>query len=198
MRLKAGPPTLRAWSSIALKSSPWLPVVAITGSSGKTTTRDLLAQLVSPDRKTVAAEKSFNNAIGVPLTIFRADRTTEVLLPEPSFAALRSLFTGEEFARTRPFVDRQDPFEIVRAARGEGNTATQAFHESLATKRTGMAHILRDAVAFANTEGGTIYIGASPSDRRPVAGGLHNRSGRAPSASRLRSGMDSASGRSAT
>jgi hypothetical protein len=98
------------------------------------------------------------------------DRATEVLLPEPSFAALRSLFSGGEYGRTRPFVDRQDPFEIVRAARGEGNTATQAFHESLATKRTGMAHILRDAVAFANTEGGTIYVGASPSDRRPVAG----------------------------
>jgi hypothetical protein len=105
-----------------------------------------------------------------PANLGVGDRTTEVLLPEVSFAALKALFLGEDFGRTRPFVDRLDPFEQVRAARGEGNTATQAFHESLATKRTGMTHILRDAVALANTEGGTIFVGASPSDRRPVAG----------------------------
>ncbi|HUG60322.1 MAG TPA: RNA-binding domain-containing protein [Methylomirabilota bacterium] len=98
------------------------------------------------------------------------DRATEALLPDPSFAALKALFTSDDFSRTRPFIDRLDPFEVVRFARAEGVTATQAFHESVATKKTGMTHILRDAVAFANTDGGTIFIGASASDRRPVAG----------------------------
>jgi hypothetical protein len=98
------------------------------------------------------------------------DRATEFLLPEPSFSALRELFTSADFTRTRPFIDPNDPFEIVRAARSEGNTAKQAFHENLATKRTGMTHVLRDAVAFANTAGGTIFLGASSSDRRPIAG----------------------------
>jgi UDP-N-acetylmuramoyl-tripeptide--D-alanyl-D-alanine ligase len=57
-------------------------VVAITGSCGKTTTRELLRQLLEPSLRTVAAEKSHNNAIGVPLTIFKADRETEALVLE--------------------------------------------------------------------------------------------------------------------
>jgi UDP-N-acetylmuramoyl-tripeptide--D-alanyl-D-alanine ligase len=57
-------------------------VVAITGSSGKTTTRDLLKQLVSGARRAVAAEKSHNNQVGVPITIFKADASTEVLILE--------------------------------------------------------------------------------------------------------------------
>jgi UDP-N-acetylmuramoyl-tripeptide--D-alanyl-D-alanine ligase len=60
-------------------------VVAITGSSGKTTTRDLVAQALGEG--TVSAEKSFNNALGVPLTIFRAERETRVLVLEVGTSA---------------------------------------------------------------------------------------------------------------
>ncbi len=98
------------------------------------------------------------------------DRATDVRLPEITFAALKALFTSEHFDRTRPHVNRDDPFEIVRSARADGNTDRQAFHESLANKRIGASNVVRDVVAFANTEGGTVYIGASPSERRPVAG----------------------------
>jgi len=57
-------------------------VVAITGSSGKTMTKDLTASVAGRRFRVVASEASFNNEIGVPLTILAADRTTEVLVVE--------------------------------------------------------------------------------------------------------------------
>ena len=98
------------------------------------------------------------------------DRATEVLLPAVSFANLRALFLGQDFDRTRPYVAYTDPAAAIKAARADGNTAEQAFHESLTTKRTGMTHVLRDLVAFANTGGGTVYAGVSPFEKRPIAG----------------------------
>jgi len=56
--------------------------VAITGSMGKTTTKDILAALCRPHARTVAAESSFNNEIGVPLTLCRLEPDTEVCLLE--------------------------------------------------------------------------------------------------------------------
>ena len=95
------------------------------------------------------------------------DRPTEVLLPEMSFAALKALLASEEFDRTRAFT--APPSDPVKAARLEGNTLHQAFHESAASKR-GQSAILRDVVAFANSGGGRIYVGASASEKRPIAG----------------------------
>ena len=56
--------------------------IAITGSSGKTGTKDLTAAACATERRTVAAKASFNNEIGVPLTIFGANEDTEVLVIE--------------------------------------------------------------------------------------------------------------------
>jgi UDP-N-acetylmuramoyl-tripeptide--D-alanyl-D-alanine ligase len=57
-------------------------VVAITGSTGKTSTKDILAALCRPAVRTVAAEASFNNEIGVPLTLCRLEPETEVCILE--------------------------------------------------------------------------------------------------------------------
>ncbi len=95
------------------------------------------------------------------------DRPTEVLLPALSFAALKALFAGNDFERTRPFTP--PPNDPVKAARLDGNTSAQVFHES-ATARRGQGAILRDIVGFANSGGGTIYIGLSAAEKRPIAG----------------------------
>jgi UDP-N-acetylmuramoyl-tripeptide--D-alanyl-D-alanine ligase len=57
-------------------------VVGITGSTGKTSTKDILAALVRPHRKTIAAEASYNAELGVPLTLARLEPETEVLIAE--------------------------------------------------------------------------------------------------------------------
>jgi UDP-N-acetylmuramoyl-tripeptide--D-alanyl-D-alanine ligase len=57
-------------------------VIGLTGSVGKTTTKDLLAQILEAEAPTVATSRSFNNEIGLPLTILRADRQTRYLVLE--------------------------------------------------------------------------------------------------------------------
>src|SRR4029077_6352263 len=56
--------------------------VAITGSMGKTSTKDILAAICSESARTVAAERSFNNEIGVPLTLCRVEPDTEICILE--------------------------------------------------------------------------------------------------------------------
>ena len=57
-------------------------VVAITGSVGKTSTKDILAALLRPRLRTVAAPRGFNNEIGLPLTLCRTEPETEVVVTE--------------------------------------------------------------------------------------------------------------------
>ena len=48
-----------------------IPVVGITGSSGKTTAKEMCAAVLSQKYNTLKTEKNFNNELGVPLTLFR-------------------------------------------------------------------------------------------------------------------------------
>jgi len=57
-------------------------VVAITGSNGKTTTKEMAAQILARNYRIVVAPASFNNDIGVPLTILQINKETEVLILE--------------------------------------------------------------------------------------------------------------------
>ena len=57
-------------------------VVGITGSTGKTSTKDILAALCATAARTVAAEESYNNEIGVPPTLCRLEPDTEVCVLE--------------------------------------------------------------------------------------------------------------------
>ncbi|MDX6258813.1 MAG: UDP-N-acetylmuramoyl-tripeptide--D-alanyl-D-alanine ligase [Kribbellaceae bacterium] len=61
---------------------PDLTVIGLTGSQGKTSTKDLIAQLLAPYGPTVAAAGSMNNEIGHPLTSLKADLTTRFLVAE--------------------------------------------------------------------------------------------------------------------
>ena len=64
------------------------------------------------------------------------DRVTEILLPEPSFEAIKAVFLGDDFSRTRPYRPAKAPFDHVQAAREEGPSIVQSFHESM-TKQGG-------------------------------------------------------------
>jgi len=57
-------------------------VIGVTGSSGKTSTKDLLLAVLSPDRRTVATRSNRNTEIGLPLEILSAPAGTEVLVLE--------------------------------------------------------------------------------------------------------------------
>lgn len=57
-------------------------VIAIAGSNGKTTTKEILAQVCTVAKRTLATQGNLNNHIGVPLTLLRADENVEVMVLE--------------------------------------------------------------------------------------------------------------------
>ncbi len=57
-------------------------IIALTGSNGKTTTKDLLSAVLSKRFKTIATHGNLNNHIGVPLTLLRIEKTTEIAIIE--------------------------------------------------------------------------------------------------------------------
>jgi UDP-N-acetylmuramoyl-tripeptide--D-alanyl-D-alanine ligase len=73
---------LGALAHAVLERLPGVTVVGVTGSSGKTGTKDLLAAVLAVAGPTVSPEGSFNNELGVPLTVLRADAATRFLVVE--------------------------------------------------------------------------------------------------------------------
>ena len=74
-------------------------VVAVVGSAGKTTTKDILGALCSPHVPTVFAERSLNNEIGLPLTVCRIEPDTSVLVTEMGMRGLGQIAALCEIAR---------------------------------------------------------------------------------------------------
>lgn len=73
---------LAAWLIGELKANGKLKVVGITGSNGKTTTKNMLRAILSQVGNTIAPIESFNNRVGAPISILRADLDTEFLVVE--------------------------------------------------------------------------------------------------------------------
>ena len=86
------PDTLRAYADIAADHlrglRPGLSVVAVTGSSGKTSTKDLMASVFGAVRRTVAPTGSLNNEVGLPATVLSAGADTQVLVLEMGMRGL--------------------------------------------------------------------------------------------------------------
>ncbi len=100
--------------------------------------------------------ESKSNNLGI------GDRPTEMLLPEVTFGAIKALLQSDEFSRTRPYKPAE-PIDPVKQAQEAGPSLVTSFHERAVVRNRGYEAVLRDIVAFANTNGGTVYIGAGPS-----------------------------------
>jgi hypothetical protein len=103
------------------------------------------------------------------------DRTTEVLLPEVSFEALKELFLSNDFARTRPHTAASETtpgpaFDFIRQAVEEGPTIIQDFHESMTVRGGKLYAVISDVCALANTNGGILYIGVMGDHGKPPTG----------------------------
>ncbi|MFD5215217.1 UDP-N-acetylmuramoyl-tripeptide--D-alanyl-D-alanine ligase [Microbacterium sp. NPDC058345] len=70
-----------------------LQIVGITGSNGKTTTKNFLARILSEEGETVAPVKSYNNEVGAPLTMLRVTDGTRYLVCEFGAAGPGSIAT---------------------------------------------------------------------------------------------------------
>lgn len=59
-----------------------VPVIAVTGSSGKTTTKEMIGRILSIGRRVLKSEGNFNNLVGLPLTLFRMNGSHEAAILE--------------------------------------------------------------------------------------------------------------------
>jgi UDP-N-acetylmuramoyl-tripeptide--D-alanyl-D-alanine ligase len=112
----------------AVRNKSSARVVGITGSMGKTSTKDILASLCAPSARTIAAEASFNNEIGVPLTLCRLEPDTEVCILELAMRGFGQIADLCEIARPEIGVitnvgpvhlELVDSIEGVMRAKGE-------------------------------------------------------------------------------
>lgn len=86
---------LAAWHRARLHAA----VVGVTGSTGKTTSKDLLRSVLDASVRVVATQGNRNNELGVPLTIFEAGSETDVLIVEMGMRGLGQIARLAEIAR---------------------------------------------------------------------------------------------------
>lgn len=93
--------TLTAYQQIAAswRSRFQIPVVAITGSSGKTTTKDLTAAVLSALGKVCKTAANFNNEIGVPMTLLELNETHAAAVVEIGMRGLHQIETLAQFVK---------------------------------------------------------------------------------------------------
>ena len=112
----------------AVRNRSSAKVVGITGSMGKTSTKDILAALCRPHAHAIAAHSSFNNEIGVPLTLCRLEEGTEIEVElDRGKAIVRAIelarpgdvvvIAGKGHEQGQEFRDRQIPFDDRDVAR---------------------------------------------------------------------------------
>lgn len=147
-------------------------VVGITGSMGKTSTKDILAALCMPSARTIAAEASFNNEIGVPLTLCRLEPDTEVCILELAMRGFGQIAELCEIARPHIGVitnvgpvhlELVDSLDGVRKAKGELIAAlpsggTAVVPADFPVDREDI-HIVRVAELAGTTAGGRTEVG---------------------------------------
>ncbi len=92
-------PAALAALAAAVRARSRARVVAITGATGKTSTKDILGALCAPVARTVVAEGSHNNEIGLPLTLCRIEEDTEVAVVEMGMRGVGQIAELCEIAR---------------------------------------------------------------------------------------------------
>jgi len=115
------------------------------------------------DAHALEADPKDKNRLGI------GDRPTEIALEAPTFEAIKAVFESDAFDRVRKPRTRvtRDPLAGLRKI-GEGETV--AFHKRLSAKGGEQERIMRDVVAFANTRGGKIVVGAGAKRTEPPIG----------------------------
>lgn len=132
-------------------------VVAITGSAGKTTTKDLLHHLLRGHLGAVKAPASFNNDVGVPLTLLSADRATDVAVVEVGTSGPGEI--GRLGAIARPDV-------AVITCIAPAHLAGLGSIEGVATeKRSLLQHLRPGGVAVLNADDHRLRPALRPGDR---------------------------------
>jgi UDP-N-acetylmuramoyl-tripeptide--D-alanyl-D-alanine ligase len=149
-------------------------VVGITGSMGKTSTKDILAALTAPSARTIAAEASFNNEIGVPLTLCRLAEDSEVCILELAMRGFGQIAELAEIARPHiGVVTNVGPVHLELVESLEG--VARAKSELISALPPGGTAIVPDDFPVSRADIEVVHIAtpeASRVEQRTVVGGV--------------------------
>ena len=139
------------------KSRFSVTTVAVTGSNGKTTTKELIAAILSRKFSVLRNERNFNNEIGVPLTLFRLNKSHQVLVIElgiskpgemarlasmvrPEYAVITNIGSSHlEFLKTEPGVAREKSHLLDYTSKAVFLNQHNRFRDLL--RRRGLARV---------------------------------------------------------
>jgi UDP-N-acetylmuramoyl-tripeptide--D-alanyl-D-alanine ligase len=161
-----------------------LTIIGVTGSSGKTSTKDLLAAVLAPLGTVIAPPGSFNNELGHPWTVLRADRNTDYLvlemsarhpgniaalaaIAEPQIAVVLNVGTAHlgEFGSRQAIADTKS--ELPQAVPSSGvvilNADDTAVAAMAAKTRARVVRVSRGSPADVWADGVTLDAEARPS-----------------------------------
>ena len=144
-------------------------VVAVVGSAGKTTTKDVLGALCAPHVPTIRTEKSLNNEIGLPLTVCRLEPETAILVTEMGMRGLGQVAALCAIARPDVAVvshigpehlELLGSVERVAAANAEAIAALPAGGTAVvpARSRELEPHLGRDDIELRRFDGGDVEL----------------------------------------
>ena len=151
-----------------LRASGDVKVVGITGSSGKTSTKDMLVSVLASSLRVTFPQGSFNNDIGLPATVLTADESTQVLVLE---MGMRGLGHIERLCSIAPpdisvilnvglaHVGEVGSIEAIAEAKSE---IVRFAREGAATVLNADDHRVRQMAALAHGE--VVYFGQEVSD----------------------------------
>jgi len=157
-----------------------VPVIAITGTNGKTTTKELLAAIITKKFRVHSTKGNLNNQIGVPLTILSAPAGTEILIIEMGANHIGEINTLCRIANPdygivtnigRAHIDGFGSYDGVRSAKSElyehirkvNGIALYNDKNPLLTEL--IFKIINRAVPFSDPTGIELVVDMMPSDR---------------------------------
>lgn len=161
--------TLKALGDLAAayRLAIGVKVVAITGTNGKTTTKEMIAHVLGEDRPTVKAPLSYNNAVGVPLTLLAADEQTEFVVVEAGTNAPGEMSRLGEISR---------PDVAVITNVSEGHLAGLKSPEGVAKEKGALLNWMRSGgTAVLNADNPWTAAIARSNGRHIVTFGIHAR-----------------------
>jgi UDP-N-acetylmuramoyl-tripeptide--D-alanyl-D-alanine ligase len=155
------PDTVQALGDLAMhyRRQFTIPVVGITGSVGKTSTKEMTATALRARYNTLASEKNYNTEIGVPLTLFRLDRTHEVAVIEMGMRGMGQIDRLTEIAEPTIGVITNIGFSHIELLGSQQNIA-QAKAELL-------ARLPQDGIAILPVYPGSQWEGLLSSEETP-------------------------------
>jgi UDP-N-acetylmuramoyl-tripeptide--D-alanyl-D-alanine ligase len=155
-------------------------VIGVTGSTGKTSTKDLLLALLAPHRRTVASRANFNTEIGLPLEILAAPAGTEVLVLEMAMrgagqiaelAAIAEPDVGVIVTIGPVHLELLGTIEAIAATKAELIAALPAHGTAVvpAGERLLEPYLRRDIKTVTFGQGGDVHLRAAAEEHVTIA-----------------------------